>query len=168
METWFGAPWATIAYVITSTAAIYASTVVAVRLAGRRTVAQMSAYDAVVTIALGSVLATTAVSAEVSYMAGLTAVVTLLALQVAVALVRRRFPRLRRLLEFAPEVVVEEGRVRLPTGPWTSQMTLDELRSQLRKEGVVEESAAALVLLEPDGRLSVFTDEDAAARARPD
>ncbi|WCO68830.1 DUF421 domain-containing protein [Iamia majanohamensis] len=163
METWFGAAWTTIGFVAGGTLAIYASTVVAVRLAGRRTVAQMSAYDAVVTIALGSVLATTAVSKDVSYAVGATAIVTLLVLQVGLAFVRRRFPRLRRLLEFAPEVVVEDGEVHLPTGPSTSQMTLDELRSQLRKQGVVDESSPALVLLEPDGRISVLSDADPAA-----
>jgi uncharacterized membrane protein YcaP (DUF421 family) len=162
VETWFGAAWTTIGFVAAGTLAIYASTVVAVRLAGRRTVAQMSAYDAVVTIALGSVLATTAVSSEVSYAVGITAIATLLVLQVGLAFVRRRFPRLRHLLEFAPEVVVEDGAVHLPTGPSTSQMTLDELRSQLRKQGVVDESTPALVLLEPDGRISVLSDADPA------
>jgi hypothetical protein len=44
--------------------AVYVSVFVAVRLAGRRTVSQMSAFDFVVTIAVGSLVATTILSSE--------------------------------------------------------------------------------------------------------
>lgn len=164
--TWFGSTWSTVGFVVAGTAAIYLSAIVVVRLAGRRTVAQMSAFDAIVTVALGSLLATTAVSSEVSYAEGMTALTTLLVLQVVVAALRQRFPSSRRYLEFAPEIVVDEGGCHLPNGPMTSQLTLDELRSQLRKQGVVDPADAALVVLEPDGKVSVLTDPDKARVAR--
>lgn len=157
MSTWFGSSAATIGFVVASTAAAYLTTVVCVRLAGRRTVAQMSAFDAVVTVALGSLLATTAVSAEVSYLEGSAALATLLVLQVLVAGLRQRSGTARRALGFAPEVLSDRGRIDLPRGPSSSQMTIDELRSELRKKGLAEPSSVALVLLEPDGTVSVLT-----------
>ena len=155
MDEWLGASWRTIGYVIVSTAAIYASTLVAVRLAGRRTVAELSAFDVVITVAIGSLVASTATSSDPSYAAGLTALLTLLVLQVGIAALRQRSTALRRLLDFKPETVYDGTRVHLPSGPLTSQMTPDELHSKLRERGVFDLDEVTLVVVEPSGKVSV-------------
>ncbi|MFP5319450.1 MAG: DUF421 domain-containing protein [Acidimicrobiia bacterium] len=155
MDEWFGASWRTIGYVMASTAATYVSAIVAIRLAGRRTVAELSAFDVVVTVAIGSLVASTAVSSEPSYTQGMIALVTLLLLQVGIAAVRQRSATFRRLLDFEPETVVEGGEVNLPSGPLTSQITREELRSMLRERGVFDLDEVSLVVVEPTGGLSV-------------
>ena len=155
MDEWFGASWRTVGYVIAGTIATYRSTIVAVRLAGRRTVAELSAFDVVVTVAIGSLVASTAVSSDPSYAQGMTALVTLLLLQVGIAALRQRSATLRRLLDFKPETVLRDGRLDLPTGPLTSQITWDELESKLRERGVFDLENVALVVVEPTGGLSV-------------
>lgn len=105
LSDWFGSSWTTVAYVAGSTFAIYCSALMVIRVAGRRTVAQLSAFDVVVTIALGSLIATTAVSRDPSYAQGITALSTLLVLQVIAAALRQTFAFVRRLLDFAPCVV---------------------------------------------------------------
>lgn len=166
MSTWFGSTWSTVGFVMLSTTATYASAVVSVRLAGRRTLAQMSAFDAVITIALGSIVATTAVSAATSYAEGMTAVVTLLVLQVALAWARRRWPALQPVVEARAEVVADRGRMSLPHGLTTSQMTGDELRARLRQSGHADPPPAGIVVLEADGKVSVLADEEQAAAVR--
>ncbi len=163
MGRWFGASWQTIGYVMLSTTAIYVSTVVAIRLAGRRTLAQLSAFDVVITVALGTLVSSTAVSSEPSYSQGMAALLTLLGLQVVIAALRRRFAVVRRLSDFEPETVLEGGRPKLSANPLTAQMTLDELASKLREQGVFEVSDVALVVLEPTGGLSVRKDADGTA-----
>lgn len=148
------APWATVAWVAVSTVAIYVSTLIAVRIAGRRTLAQISTFDIITTIALGSVMATTAVSTSARYAQGATAVGTLLVLQTVVAAARQRWPRLRRLVDFRPEVVVEDGAMHLSASPFGPQLTESELRSLLRREGVFDLSSVQLVIVEPAGQLS--------------
>ena len=155
MDEWLGTSWRTIGYVIVGTVATYVSTIVAIRLAGRRTVAQLSAFDVVVTVAIGSLVASTAASSDPSYAQGMTALVTLLLLQVGIAAVRQRSATFRRILDFKPDTVVEAGRVHLPKGPLTSQMTQDELRSKLRERGVFDLDDVALVVVEPTGEVSV-------------
>jgi uncharacterized membrane protein YcaP (DUF421 family) len=155
MAQWFGASWSTVGFVVASTLAMYVTLLVAIRIAGRRTVAQLSAFDVIITVALGSLLASTVVSAEPSYAQATTAVVTLLVLQVVVAALRRRSEVARRLLEFEPEVVVRDGEIRLPTGLMTSQLSEGELRSRLRQHGTFDDEPLALVVLEPSGRISV-------------
>lgn len=159
MGAWFGASWSTIGWVIASTAAIYFSALLGVRLAGRRTLAQMSAFDAVVTIALGTLVSSTAVSSTPSYLQAVAALLTLLGLQVIVAAARQRAPRLRRYLDFSPKVVVRHGEVELGRSPFTAQMTHDELLSRLRRNGMFNLESARFVILEPTGQLSVVGHE---------
>lgn len=155
MAEWFGASWSTIGWVAATTVAMYLTLLAAVRVAGRRTVAQLSAFDVIVTISLGSLLASTITSPDPSYVGATTAVCTLLALQMAVAFVRRRSAWARRLLEFEPEEVARDGHLTLPTGVFSSQLSEDELRSRLRQHGVRDLDRVAVVLLEPSGRISV-------------
>ncbi len=155
MSEWFGASWEVVGFVVLSTVAMYASVLLGVRTAGRRTLAQMSAFDAVVTIALGSMLATTALSPRPSYAQGATAVGTLLVLQVALGWLRMRSPRFRRMVDFEPVVLVEAGVERPSSGLLGPQMTDDELRSALRVRGLFDLEEAERVLLEPSGDLSV-------------
>jgi uncharacterized membrane protein YcaP (DUF421 family) len=152
---WFGASWQTIGFVVLGTVSMYLTLFVAVRLAGRRTIAQLSAFDVLITVALGTLLSSTVVSPEPSYAAATTAVVTLLALQVIVAALRRRSRLAQRILEFEPEVVVRDGRVHLPTGLASSQLSEGELRSRLRQHGIFDDEPLAIVVLEPSGRISV-------------
>lgn len=142
---------------------MYLSTLVAVRVAGRRTLAQLSAFDVVVTIAIGSLLASTAVSRDASYAQGITALLTLLVLQVVVAAGRRRFSSLARLLEFEPRVVVRDGRVDLDESPLGAQLTRGELESALRQHGVFDSARVRLVVLEPTGRFSIKASDDGGA-----
>ena len=155
MSQWFGASWETVAYVVTGTVVMYLSTLIAARIAGRRTLAQLSAFDTIITIAIGSLLASTSVSRDPSYMQGLCVLVTLLALQLLVAAARRRFAVVRRLVEFDPEVVLRDGQVSLHTNPFGAQLTRGELESALRQHGVFDLSEARIVVLEPSGKLSV-------------
>jgi uncharacterized membrane protein YcaP (DUF421 family) len=155
MDQWLGASWTTIGYVIVATVATYLSTIVAIRMTGRRTVAQLSSFDIVVTVAIGSLVASTAAGSDPSYAQGMTALVTLLLLQVGIAALRQRSATLRRVLDFKPETVVDDGRVHLPTGPLTSQLSPDELRSKLRQQGIFDLESVALVVVEPTGELSV-------------
>lgn len=161
MSEWFGASWSTIGFVVASTMAMYATLLVAARLAGRRTLAQLSAFDVIITIALGTLVSSTIVAPSPTYAQSVTAIATLLCLQIVVAAARRKFVVVQRLFEFEPEVVARGGKLQLPQGLLSSQLSEGELRSQLRQRGIFDESQVGLVILEPTGKVSV------AARDQP-
>ena len=151
----FGAPWSAVAGVVAITAAMYATLLVSVRVAGRRTLAQVSAFDVLITIALGTMLGSTALSPSVSYVEGFAGTATLLTLQVALGVARRSSRRLRKLVDFAPLVVVDRGQMSLPKSPLGPQITADELCSQLRHGGAYEPGEVERAILEPMGGVSV-------------
>ena len=104
-----------------STLIVYLGVLAAVRVAGRRTVSQLSAFDAVPTIALGSVLATTVLPSHVSIADGFSAAATLLLAQVIVGAVRQRWSWARRMVDFDAQVVVRRGDLSLQRGPTSAQ-----------------------------------------------
>ena len=159
MGEWFGSSLATIGWVAATTAAMYVTTLLSVRIAGRRTLAQLSAFDIIVTIALGSVIATTTVQKAASYAQGTTVVLTLLVLQTILAAARQRFSAVARIVDFSPEVVVDKGRLTLRRTPLGPQLTEDELMSRLREKGVFGVDTVRVVILEPGGSVSLSKDD---------
>ena len=159
MREWMGTSWESAAFVALSTVAMYVSILVGVRIAGRRTLAQLSAFDAVITIALGSMFASTVVARDPSYAQGLTAVVTLLVLQVGLGSLRRRFEVVRRTVDFQPIALIKDGVDEPRRGVFGAQLTNDELLSALRVRGVFDRAAVELCILEPNGHISVLRRE---------
>lgn len=159
--------WDEVGQVIVLTVALYLSVLVCVRVAGRRTVSQMSAFDFVVTVAIGSLVAATVLDPGTGYGPGLAAVVTLLLAQQGVAVLRQRNQTARKLIDFAPEHVYENGELALRGNPMAAQITEAELRSKLRQRGIFSFDGVRVVILEPNGEISVWRTEDDPDRAEP-
>ena len=68
----------------------YVAMVVAIRLSGKRVLSKLNAFDMVVTVALGSLLATILTSSDLALVTGLVGIALLLALQVVVSLFTSR------------------------------------------------------------------------------
>ncbi len=138
------------------TALMYLVAIVGARMAGRRTLAQMSGFDIVVTVAIGTLVASAALPSDPAVSDGAAALATFLGLQVAIAAVRQRFPAAQRWIDFRPEVVVWEGEAQLPRAPWTAQLTRSDVESRLREHGIDGLRSGMVVVLEPGGRLSLI------------
>ncbi len=80
---------------------------------------------------------------------------TFLALQILIGALRQRFTFVQRWTEFQPQAVVVDGQPDLRRGPWTAQLTLSELESWLRQQGVGDLSEVRIAVLEPTGKVSV-------------
>lgn len=154
MSQWIEVSWRTLAFMALTTTLMYAFMLVSVRIAGRRTLAQISAFDVLVTIALGTILSSTALSRTPALLQGVTAVLTLLALQLLIAAARRRWEWLQRLVDFSPKVVMSEGKADIGE-MGRAQITHAELWSKLRQQGVFRKENVQLAIVEPTGAVSV-------------
>lgn len=63
----------------------YLTLILFLRISGKRTLAKMNAFDLIIIVALGSILATTLLSSEVSLVEGLTAFIVLIGMQFGIA-----------------------------------------------------------------------------------
>lgn len=137
----------------------YAVLVLVLRLSGKRSLAKLNAFDLVVTVALGSTLATVVLSKDVAFFEGALAFVMLAALQWLVSRASIRWRWFRRLVRAEPRLLVEKGELR--RGAMSAErVTEDEIDEALRKSGLGELAQADAVVLETDGSLSVISGTD--------
>ncbi|MFY1693099.1 DUF421 domain-containing protein [Plantactinospora sp. WMMB782] len=136
--------------------AAYPALILILRLSGKRTLSKLSAFDLVVTVALGSTLATVLLSRDVSPLEGILALLLLVALQFVAAAVSVRWPPSQRLLKSRPTALVRDGHL-LHEMMRSQRITESEIRQAARSQGVGDLSELAAVVLETDGSLSVIT-----------
>lgn len=148
--------WSDVVRVLVIGAAAYATLVVLLRLSGKRTLAKLNAFDLVVTVAVGSTLATILLSSEVSYVEGLAALALLVALQFVAALISSRARAARMALKSTPTLLVSHGRFR-DDALRRQRVSADEVRQAMRSSGFGDLAGVAAVVLETDGSLSVIS-----------
>jgi uncharacterized membrane protein YcaP (DUF421 family) len=151
-----GASWGEVAAVILSTLVIFAAVIVATRLAGLRSFSKMSAFDFAMTVAVGSLVATVAVT-EASLVGGLVGLVTLYAAQVAVAVARRR-TGFEDAVDNEPVLLMADGRF-LPDALRRTRITESDLRAKLREANALRFDDVRAVVLETTGDISVLHGE---------
>lgn len=133
----------------------YAALVLTLRLSGKRTLAKMNAFDLVVTVALGSTLATVLLTSDVALAEGVVAMAVLVAAQFAVAWTAVRSPRVRGVVKSAPTLLAWQGRLD-DAAMRDQRVTQSEIRQAIRSSGVGGLDQIAAVVLETDGSLSVI------------
>jgi len=151
---WFDA-WSDIARVLLVGSAAYVTLVVVLRISGKRTLAKLNAFDLVVTVAVGSTLATILLNTDVSFAEGATAFVLLATLQFVAATVSSRLQAGRSVLTARPTLLVSQGRL-LDEALRRQRVSVDEIRQAIRSTGQGDVSQIAAVVLETDGSLSVI------------
>jgi len=126
-----------------------------IRLAGRRSFAQHSPFDACMTVLLGAVLSRAVVGAS-PFVATAVAATALALLHRAVALASVWWPRFERFVNGPERVLWREGRSAPDAMAWglVNQRDLDEaVRREVGDRGM---EAVDRVILERDGRITVI------------
>lgn len=151
---WFDS-WTEVLRVLLIGSVSYAALLLVLRVSGKRTLAQLNAFDFIVTVAFGSTLATILLSSDVAFLEGLTALVLLAGLQFVIAWVSARLPRARSVITARPVVL-------LISGEWQHaqlrrhRMSESEVRQAVRSTGSGDLSDIAAAVLETNGTLSVI------------
>lgn len=147
--------WSGILRVLVVGPLAYAALVVLLRVSGKRTLAKLNAFDLVVTVALGSTLATIILSKSVALAEGVAAMFVLVGLQWLVAWFSVRSDRFGDLVRSEPTLLVRDGRF-LEATLRRHRVRHDEVRAAARSSGLASPEEAAAVILETDGSLSVI------------
>ncbi|SFB50314.1 Protein of unknown function [Amycolatopsis marina] len=133
----------------------YVLLVIVLRLSGKRTLAKMNAFDLVVTVALGSTLATVLLTADVALAEGVLALALLVAAQFVVAWLGVRVPAIRGAVRSDPTLLLWQGRLR-PDALREQRVSETEVLQAIRSHGIGGLDQVAAVVLETNGKLSVI------------
>lgn len=154
METIFFSGWESLIRTLIVGVLAYVSLIIFLRISGKRTLSKMNAFDLIVTVALGSTLATVLLNKDVALAEGALAFALLIGLQFVVTWTSARSRRVRQFVTGDPLILLFRGEF-LPAAMRRARVTEDEVRAAIRSAGLASLFDAEAVVLETDGSFSV-------------
>ncbi|MGZ8939199.1 MAG: DUF421 domain-containing protein [Limisphaerales bacterium] len=133
----------------------YTGLVLVLRLSGKRTLSKMNAFDLVVTVALGSTLATICLSKDTALLQGLLVLGLRVVLQDVVAWLSVRFEPFQNLVQARPALLFENGDF-LDGSLRRERISREEILAAIGSSRISDCSQVGAVVLETDGTLSVL------------
>ncbi|NHK27766.1 DUF421 domain-containing protein [Parvularcula flava] len=126
-----------------------------VRLVGKRATSQMNNFDWIVTVALGSLMASGILLKDVSILESLFAIGLLLALQYCLTFFAVRSDTVDNAIKAQPRLLVENGKL-MSEAMRRERVTEQEVLAALREEGLRSIHDAKWVILESDASFSII------------
>jgi uncharacterized membrane protein YcaP (DUF421 family) len=134
--------------------AVYLFLVLALRLAGKRELAQLNSLDLVVLLLLSNTVQNAIIGPDNSLVGGLVGASVLMAANYVGVRWGFRHPTVARALQGTPTVLVEHGRVQ-DANLRRYLITREELSAAVRRQGARDLQDADTVILEANGTLTV-------------
>ena len=136
----------------------YAALLATLRFSGKRTLSQMNAFDLVVTVALGSTLATVLLSKDVALAEGVVALVLLVGLQYGIAWLSVRSQLVADLVKAEPTLLLYRGEI-IESMLRRERVTRSEVQEAVRAQGLASPRDVFAVVLETNGNFSVIGED---------
>lgn len=134
----------------------YLALVLLLRVSGKRTLSKMNAFDFVVTVALGSTLATVLLSQDVALAEGVMAFALLVGAQYLITYLSVRSDTIKQLVKSEPSLLFHEGTF-VASAMKRERVTEEEVLAAVRQQGKVSLEQVGAVVLETDGTFSILS-----------
>jgi len=137
---------------------VYFFLLITFRIAGKRELGQMTPFDLIVLLTISNVLQNAMIGPDNSLSGGLIGGLTLFCANGLIGRLTLYFPKVARLLEGKPTLLIEEGRI-LTKNLRHEVMTRSELERAIRKHDLDPETDLPLIkhaLLEQDGTVTII------------
>jgi len=146
--------WFSVVRILSIGVLSYVAVIVSLRISGKRTLSKWNAFDFIVTIAFGSILATVVISKDITLTEGVLALCLLVGLQFAITWLSVRFEWIDRLVKAQPSLVFHLGEFVHETMR-KERVSESEILAAIRSTGEAQIDRIEAVVLETDGSLSV-------------
>jgi uncharacterized membrane protein YcaP (DUF421 family) len=145
--------WAGVGRTLVVGVLAYVLLLLTLRISGKRTIARMNIYDFIVSVAIGSTLATSLLSEGVVLAEALTAFVVLAGMQFVVSIVQIRSRRLAKIINGEPALLVHRGEL-LRSAMRGERITEQEVLAAIRSKGFSDLHEVEALVMETDGTFS--------------
>ena len=125
------------------------------RLMGKREIGQLGLIDLVVSILIAELGAISIENYRSSIFNTIVPIAILTGLEVIVAYLSMKFRSINRLFEGKPTILVQEGKI-IYNNLVKERISLDDLLQNLRQNSITSIEDVRYVILEPNGKLSIF------------
>lgn len=134
---------------------VYVVLLAMIRLSGKRTMGQFTAFDMLLIVLLGNAVQNALLGSDTSMAGGLLLAATLMSLNWAVGFVTSRSKRAERVLEGAPVVLARNGHVYRDVLR-RELVSRDDFAKAMREAGVSDIDRIHLALLETNGHITIL------------
>jgi len=144
------------ARIVFSTLVVYIFIVVAIRLFGKKELAQLSVADMVFILLISNAVQNAMVGPDATLLGGLVAASTLFVVNYILKYLLFKFPKLSIIVEGDATMLVYKGKI-LESHLKRAKISESELMEAIREHGVASVKEVDLAILEVDGNISVLS-----------
>lgn len=147
--------------IVLRSAAVYVVLLIVFRISGRRSFAQITTFDAVLLLIIGESTQQALLGDDFSVTNGMLVVVSLVVIDIALATAKAKVPRVERLVDGVPVVLVDRGR---PMRDRMRRVQVDEqdiLEAARRSHGLERFDEIRFAVLELGGEISIVPEPGA-------
>ncbi|MFC3199975.1 DUF421 domain-containing protein [Parapedobacter deserti] len=155
MENVFFDTWESVIRTICLTVLGYVAMILLLRVSGKRTLSKMNAFDFVITVTLGSSLATLSLNKNVSLTDGIVAFSLFILLQYILTWLSVRVKKVKSLITSSPTLLFYNGEFLLDVMK-KQRVTVDEVFKVARQKGISNLDNVDMMILETTGEVTVI------------
>lgn len=145
--------------ILIRTILIYVIVTAAVRIMGKRQVSDMQTSELVITFIISQIASLPLENYERPLLATLIPILVICAVEILVSMIMMKSRRMRSLICGHPIVVIKDGQI-IESQLRRLRISYEDLYSLLREKDHSDEKGIKYAIIEPNGSLSVLTDQD--------
>lgn len=144
---------------IFKTLVLYFYIVFCYRLMGKKEVGKLSIIDLIVSVLIAELAAMSIEETERSLFVSIVPILVLVLIQILLSYISLKNTNVRKFIDGSPKTIINKGKIDFKQMQ-KLRYSLDDLVSQLREQGVKNIDDVNYAILENNGKLSVFTDDN--------
>ncbi|UZE21183.1 DUF421 domain-containing protein [Pseudomonas sp. B21-056] len=140
-------------------AAMYLALMVLFKIAGRRSLADLTTFDFVLLMIIGEATQQALLGDDFSLTNALMVIVTLIAIDVGLSLLKQRSQWVSQLVDGGPTIIVEDGRILQGRMRLARLVEADIMEAARSSQGIETLAQIKFAIIERNGKISVIAKE---------
>ncbi len=159
MEVWSELDWYNLIQIAIEAPAIYFMVILYVRVIGKRSTSQMNSFDWIVTVGMGSIVASTIILEDISIVEGGFTILLLLVLQMVLTWSVKHFDFMQVLIKSTPQLLYFDGDF-LQENMERERVLKAEVYAAMREKGHKSLKEIYAIVLETNAKLSIIPHDE--------
>lgn len=141
--------------ILIRTLIVYVALISTMRLMGKRQIGELEVTDLVTTLLISEIASLPITNPEIPVLHAILPMVVLLILEIFSSVLLIRYPKLKNLVSARPTVIIQNGKLN-QSALRDLRISLDELMSEIRQQGLTDLAQVDCAILEKNGNLTVL------------
>jgi len=137
-------------------AAMYLALMVLFKIAGRRSLAELTTFDFVLLMIIGEATQQALLGDDFSLTNSMLVIVTLIAVDVGLSLLKQRSGRVSRLIDGEPTIIVENGKLLRQRLRHARLVEADVMEAARSSQGIETLDEIKFAIIERNGKISII------------